>query len=87
MNAQDIAYIIDQMDSRINLLIDKVQNKYSLEKYVGSDVIIDYFDIDKPNFNRLVHKGMPVIKIGGRWKGKLKDIEEWFANQNTVKIK
>ena len=82
METQEVTYIVDKIDSKINLLFDKVQTKYSLEKYSDIKTILEYFAIDKPNFLRLVDDGMPVIKIGSRWKGKLGEIENWFKNRN-----
>ena len=84
MDKQEVNYIIDQVDSKVNLLLDSINTKYSLDKYSSTSDILDYFDIDKPNFKRLIKQGLPVIKIGSRWKGKLGEIENWFKNQNLV---
>jgi len=87
-NKQGISHeaevFLDKFEDKFNLFQDLITRKYSMEKYSTSVEIIEYFSIDKPTFSRFVKSGMPVIKIGSRWKGKLNEIEQWFKDKNKV---
>lgn len=76
-------------DEKIKQIVQTTLNEIayrplSVNSYVSSNEIMKYFGIDKNNFSRLVSKGMPVIVVGSRYKGKINEIESWFKARNSV---
>ena len=82
MRETELAELSDKIDSKFNLLLDRFNSRYELDKYSNSAQIREYFGLDKPTFHKLLRDGMPLIRIGRRWKGKIREIDQWFKSNN-----
>lgn len=55
----------------------------TLERWYSIEEITEYLRISKYTVYRWIEKrGMPAYKIGGCWKFKLSEIEEWIKQTN-----
>ena len=86
MSDVEMVKLSEEIDSKFNRLLDRFNQRYELDAYANSAKIRDYFGLDKPTFHKLLKEGMPLIQIGKRWKGKIREVEAWFKSRNEVKI-
>lgn len=56
-------------------------------KLIGTKEICDMLDVNQKTLFLWARTipGLPVRKIGGRWKADPVELEEWFHNRETVK--
>ena len=86
MNEVEMVKLSEEIDNKINRVLDRFKQRYELDSYANSAKIRAYFGLDKPTFHKLLKEGMPLIQIGKRWKGKIREVETWFKSRNEVNI-
>jgi len=84
MSEVEIVRLSEEIDKKFHSLLELFNKRYELDKYSNSAQVKDYFGLDKPTFHKLLKEGMPMIRIGRRWKGKIRIIEQWFKSRNEV---
>jgi len=86
MNEVEMVKLSEEIDNKINRVLDRFNQRYELDSYANSAKIRDYFGLDKPTFHKLLKEGMPLIQIGKRWKGKIREVEAWFKSRNAINL-
>ena len=86
MNEFEIEKLLEGINNKFNELLENLNERYELDKYSNSAKVKEYFGLDKPTFHKLLKEGMPMIRIGSRWKGKIRVVEQWFIRRNEVKF-
>ena len=86
MSDVEIVKLSEEIDNKFNRLLSEFNKRYELDRYSNSAQVKEYFGLDKPTFHKLLKEGLPMIRIGKRWKGKIRDIEQWFKSKNEVKF-
>ena len=86
MSEVEIVKLSEEIDNKFHSLLEHFNKRYELDRYANSAKVKEYFGLDKPTFHKLLKEGMPMIRIGKRWKGKIRVIEQWFKAKNEVKF-
>jgi excisionase family DNA binding protein len=56
-------------------------NTKQMEPYVDLHKLLQHFSIARAKVERLIHEGMPILRIGKSRRFKLSEVEEWLKNK------
>ena len=55
----------------------------NVERYMSITETCEYLGLNRNTIHKMIaENGLPAVKIGKLWKIKMRELEEWIANNN-----
>ena len=56
-------------------------NTKHIEPYVDLHAVLKYFSIARAKVEKLIHEGMPMLRIGKSRRFRLTEVEQWLKDR------